>query len=183
LSATIRNRGLTLIELIIAFTVLAILIAIGTPFLKNLSLKNQHNTAVNGFLSSFYLARSLAIRNEQHEIICPSKDGKSCVDESVWRHGLIGFEDRDKDGVQGPNDPVFSQYLLPEASQLEIFSSEYRKQVIYHGDGRPSGYNLTLTFCAPKESQIEPKALIVNNVGRVRISDQGPDGSALECGH
>ncbi|MES9943192.1 MAG: GspH/FimT family pseudopilin [Candidatus Thiodiazotropha sp. 6PLUC2] len=181
LTSALNNRGLTLIELITTLATLTLLIALATPSLLTLTLRTEQTTSVNGFLNHFYLARSLAIQQEQHQVICPSEDGMQCLDQGNWSRGLIVFEDRDRNGILDQTDPIQGKYLIPEESKIEIHSSEYRKRVIYHGDGRPSGYNLTLTFCAP-EKQIEPKALIVNNVGRIRISEQGPGGSALKCG-
>jgi type IV fimbrial biogenesis protein FimT len=175
-----RNRGLTLIELIIILTVLALLITLGAPSLRNMYLRNEQTVAVNSFLNHFFLARSLAIQRQKHEIICPSEDGLICLENGIWSRGLIIFEDSGRNGVLDPADPIHSHYLLPESSQLEVYSSQHRTRVIYHEDGRPSGYNLTLTFCDPEE-RIKPKALIVNNVGRIRISDTGPDNLPLNC--
>ena len=182
LACPYRSCGLTLVELIVALAVLTLLIAIGVPSLTTLSIRNEQTTSLNGFLSHFYLARSLAIQKEQHIVICPSSDGEGCKEEPIWSAGLIIFEDSKRDGVLAPDEPIVAKYLLPEHAELLIHSSEHRKRVVYHGDGRPSGYNLTLTFCDPKE-RIEPKALIVNNVGRIRISERGPEDSPLKCGH
>jgi type IV fimbrial biogenesis protein FimT len=175
-----RNRGLTLIELVIILTVLALLITLGAPSLRNMYLRNEQNVAINGFLKHFFLARSLAIQRQKHEIICPSDEGLICLENGIWNRGLIIFEDTERNATLDPLDPVHGKYQLPESSQLEIYSSQHRTQVIYHEDGRPSGYNLTLTFCDPEE-RIKPKALIVNNVGRIRVSDTGPDGVPLNC--
>jgi type IV fimbrial biogenesis protein FimT len=177
-----QNCGLTLIELVIALVVLSILISIGAPSLATLSIRNEQTTTLNDFLSHLYLARSLAIQEEKHVVICPSSDGKRCKQYANWSAGLMIFEDSKRDGVLTPDEPILAKYLLPDNATLHIHSSEHRKKVIYHGDGRPSGYNLTLTFCDPKD-RIKPKALIVNNVGRVRISELGPKESPLECGH
>ncbi|MES9979383.1 MAG: GspH/FimT family pseudopilin [Candidatus Thiodiazotropha sp. 6PLUC5] len=170
LTSALNNRGLTLIELITTLATLTLLIALATPSLLTLTLRTEQTTSVNGFLNHFYLARSLAIQQEQHQVICPSEDGMQCLDQGNWSRGLIVFEDRDRNGILDQTDPIQGKYLIPEESKIEIGPcSEIRI--------RPT----LLTFCAP-EKQIEPKALIVNNVGRIRISEQGPGGSALKCG-
>jgi type IV fimbrial biogenesis protein FimT len=177
-----RYYGLTLIEMIVALAIFTILIAIGVPSLQTLTLKNQQTTSLNDYLHHFYLARSTAIQTEQHIIICPSSDGMQCKDGAIWSPGLILFEDIDRDGVLAPNDPIVAKYQLAENSKILIHTtSDRRNKVVYHGDGRPSGYNLTLTFCDPK-NRIKPKALIVNNVGRIRISEHGPKETPLKCG-
>jgi type IV fimbrial biogenesis protein FimT len=180
LSILLNNRGLTLIELIVTLTSLTILVALATPSFLTLTLRSEQSSAIEGFLKHFHLARSLAIQREQHQIICPSKDGKKCLGHDRWSQGLIIFEDRDKNGLQDPDDPIQGKYLLPEETKIAIHSNRHNKWVIYHGDGRPSGYNRTLTFCAP-EARIKPKALIINNVGRIRISDKGPGDKPLKC--
>ncbi|MCG7956010.1 MAG: GspH/FimT family pseudopilin [Candidatus Thiodiazotropha endolucinida] len=180
LTCPYRNYGLTLIEMIVALAVLTILIALGVPSLSTLSIRNEQTTSLNGFLTHFYLARSQAIQQEQHIIICPTSGGERCRDEAIWSDGLIIFEDSQRDGILGPDEPILAKYLLPEHAELTIRSSEHRKRVVYHGDGRPSGYNLTLSFCDPKE-RIKPKALIVNNVGRIRISERGAGDAPIKC--
>lgn len=180
-SISLNKQGLTLIELITTLAALTILVALATPSFLTLTLRSEQSSAVNGFLKHFHLARSLAIQRERHQIICPSKDGKTCLDHGRWSQGLIIFEDRDRNGLLDPDDPIHGQYLLPEETKIVIDSNRRNKWVIYHGDGRPSGYNRTLTFCDP-EARIEPKALIINNVGRIRISDRGPGDKPLKCG-
>jgi type IV fimbrial biogenesis protein FimT len=177
-----RNFGLTLIEMVIVLSLFTILIAIGTTSLKFLSIRSEQTTSLNSFLSHFYLARSLAIQKEQHIAICPSSDGKRCKQEPIWNTGLIIFEDSNRNRLLDANEPILATHLLAEHSELQITSSEHRQRVIYHADGRPSGYNLTLTFCDPEE-RIKPKALIVNNVGRIRVSERGPEDTPLKCGN
>ena len=177
----IRTQGLTLIDLILSLAILLILITLGVPSMRLISAKSLQTTQVNNFVSHFALARSLAITREQHQILCPSTDGKTCLDRADWSKGLIIFEDTNRNGVQDLNEPLQACHHPAAPSEIEIHSSRNRKRVIYHGDGRPSGYNLTLTFCDPDE-RIAPKAVIVNNVGRVRVSDSRPDGSPLRCG-
>jgi type IV fimbrial biogenesis protein FimT len=60
-------------------------------------------------------------------------------------------------------------------------STQGRKQIIYRADGRSAGSNLTLTFCDPGD-KVPPRAVILSNSGRARISQTRWDGTPLSCG-
>ncbi|MEJ2609972.1 MAG: GspH/FimT family pseudopilin [Candidatus Thiodiazotropha sp.] len=173
-------QGLTLIELIISLTILLILTAIGIPGMQTLRAKNQQTTQINMYVTHFALARSLAITREQHQVICPSLNGESCLDQTDWSEGLIIFEDSDRNGERDADEPLHAWHQPITPSEIKIHSTNGRKLVRYHANGRQTGCNLTITFCEPND-RIAPKAVIVSNMGRVRVSDKSPDGSPLKC--
>lgn len=58
----IRQSGFTLIELMLAIVVLAILAAIGVPTFRSLILNNQVTAEANAFVSTLNIARSEAVK-------------------------------------------------------------------------------------------------------------------------
>lgn len=60
--ASRTNRGITLIELLVALAVLAVLATIGVPSFQNLMRSNQVATQSNELIAMMTLARSEAIR-------------------------------------------------------------------------------------------------------------------------
>ncbi len=173
-------HGMTLIELITTLSLLAILVTLGVPGLKTLLVKTQQASLINGFSSLFHQARGLAISDETRQILCPSEDNRTCLPGNDWSQGLIQVTDIDQNGQADPGEPVSALFNAETGSEIEVHSSPSRTQVHYLSDGRPSGYNLTLAFCDPK-NRVPGKYLIVNNVGRIRISDRVDRDSTVRC--
>jgi len=85
---TPRNRGFTLIEMMIAITVAGILLMIAVPSFRNASLSSQLRSAANDFIASTNFARSEAIKRGAAVTMCVSTDGSSCA-AGGWEQGWI----------------------------------------------------------------------------------------------
>lgn len=100
------QRGFTLIELLVTITVLAILLGIGVPGMREFVLNNRQISAVNEMVASLQYARTEAIARNGTVSVCPSADGASCSG-SAWDTGWIVFDDEDGDGaVDGGDDEI-----------------------------------------------------------------------------
>jgi type IV fimbrial biogenesis protein FimT len=81
--------GLTMIELMVALVVLAILVTIAVPSFRNASLGSRLSASANDLLASVQLARSEAIKRNQTITICASSDGATCAASGGWEQGWI----------------------------------------------------------------------------------------------
>lgn len=88
-----RQLGLTLIELMVAITVMGVLMAIGIPSFQSSIASSRVTTTNNDFASSMALARSEAIRRGTRITVCKSNDGATCVTAGDWAQGWIVFVD------------------------------------------------------------------------------------------
>jgi type IV fimbrial biogenesis protein FimT len=177
------GRGFTLIELIVTLAIAAILATMVIPSFNTLSVKNLQADEVNTMIHHFYLARSLSTANETRYALCPSSDGERCTNTADWSQGYILFEDSatPHNGLRDPNEQLQAAHQPTQDARIDIDTSEHRNRVVYQADGHPVGYDLTMTFCDPDE-RIPPKAVILSNLGRVRVSETNPDGTPLSCG-
>lgn len=73
-------RGFTMIELLLAITVAALLFAIGVPMFRDASLGSRLSAAANNLLGSVQLARSEAIKRNLAVSVCPSSDNDEICD-------------------------------------------------------------------------------------------------------
>jgi type IV fimbrial biogenesis protein FimT len=178
--AYVRGFGFTLIDLIITLAIALILFSMVIPSFRLLTVKNLQTSEINRIVRHFHLARSLAISKETHHILCPSRDGENCAEPTDWNHGHILFEDSNENGSRDHNERLEAAYKPLQDAGIGIETTQEDRYVIYHGDGRPSGYNLTLKFC-DTENRIPPKAVFVSNLGRVRVSETNWDGSPVIC--
>jgi type IV fimbrial biogenesis protein FimT len=87
-----HNTGFTLLELMTALAVLAILVALAAPSFRTFT-SNNHVTAVNNdLITALNLARSEATRRSVPVSICASADGATCGTAGNWSTGWIVFQ-------------------------------------------------------------------------------------------
>lgn len=96
--------GFTLLELMFAIAVFAILVGLGVPTFSGIINANRVTTQTNELVSALAYARSEAVRRSEPVAICASADGATCAGSNDWSSGWIVFDDRG--GVVGaPDDP------------------------------------------------------------------------------
>lgn len=86
-----RQPGFTLLELIVAMTIAAILLTIGIPSFKYVTAANRMSGEVNGLLGDMLFARSEAIKEGQTVTVCASTDKQTCSGSNAWNTGWIVF--------------------------------------------------------------------------------------------
>lgn len=74
-----RQRGFSLLELMVTITVAGILLAIAVPNFRDVIRRNQVSSASNELLAAMSYARTEAITRGQLVSICPSADGAACT--------------------------------------------------------------------------------------------------------
>ncbi|MGH6647479.1 GspH/FimT family pseudopilin [Aquabacterium sp.] len=94
-----RVGGFTLVELMVTVSILAILLAIGAPNLRDFLVKQQVAADANALASAFRLARSEALKRSGTVSVCPSPDPSAkppaCVTTATtnWSTGWLVFID------------------------------------------------------------------------------------------
>jgi len=67
-----RVRGITLLELMVALSVAAVILAIGAPSFAEFRRNNRLTSAGNDFLAAIQVARTEAIKRQQPVAVCPT---------------------------------------------------------------------------------------------------------------
>lgn len=93
--------GFSLIELMVAIAIVAILLAVAFPSFEDSMRRNRLATTTNELLGSVALARSEAIRNTRGGGICASEDGLECGED--WNLGWLVWTDSES-GTAGEWD-------------------------------------------------------------------------------
>lgn len=81
--------GFTVVELMVAVAVLAVLLALAVPNFNDASLSARLNGFANSLVASAQVARSEAIKRNRDITLCRSANGTSCAASGGWEQGWI----------------------------------------------------------------------------------------------
>lgn len=94
----IGHGGFTLVELMIALAVLAIMVAIATPSFREISLNNRSSSSINNLLADLSMARSEAVK--------VARTASVAALGGDWNTGWEVFEDTNGNGVRDAGEEL-----------------------------------------------------------------------------
>ncbi|MCK5360406.1 MAG: GspH/FimT family pseudopilin [Gammaproteobacteria bacterium] len=173
-----RQYAFTLTELLVTLSITSILLGSSAPLFTGIIMNNRVVTISNDLLTALQVARSEAVKRNQDVTLCKSADSLSCGGN--WSDGWIIFSDKDHDRRL---DPVDGDTLLytKKFDSLEYFISwnAFRSDnyIQYNAQGFIHSNNGTFKLCPPDNDVHYARAIIINRVGRARVSaDSNNDG-------
>lgn len=132
-----KYSGFSLIEMMVAIAVMAILLLVALPSFQTTMLSVKLRSYSNELVASIYLARSEAIKSNSTVTLCASSTGTSCDGE--WNQGWI---------ILNNNNVIQSHGAL--SSGFKISSDQ--SKIVFKSTGI-GATQTTLTVC-----RAEPKA-------------------------
>lgn len=167
--------GVSLVELLIAISIAAIVLGLGAPAMGSLIDDYRRSSFTNELLGALSLARSEAIKRGQRVTLCPSRDGVSCTPATDWDAGWIAFADLNANAVRDAVEPLIQAGRSAPGS------------VSAWGNGSMSGYvsyvplgttravsgafqSGSIRVCAGGRERV----LVVSRGGRVRVDQAEP---------
>jgi type IV fimbrial biogenesis protein FimT len=168
------QRGLTLLELLIALAIAAIVLHLALPSFTRMIATHRQQVAGNELLSALRSARTLAILRQQAVIIDPL--------EGQWGKGWRVVADASGQGLQDPDNPLL--LVRQHSGDTRIVGNTRLAQwVRFTALGAPSYAgsspgNGTLFVCDTGTGRTHSR-VILGVSGRVRL-EAGP-GSAEPC--
>lgn len=165
-------RGYTLMELVVATALLAILIQLAIPPMSRLLSEWQREHATRAIADHLVLARSEAIRWSQRVVMCSSVDGLRCSPSSnrEWKSGWIIFQDIDGNGQFGPSDKLVA---VSQGSHgiRSIRGNALLQRFVFMPTGMMASGMGTLEIVPTMGTS---QRITVNRIGRVRLSTSLP---------
>lgn len=170
-----RSAGFSLIELLTALAIGALLCGTALPAYHNLVTQNQTSAALNELFGALQLARQTATFDRVTTTICPW-DGATCGND--WRAGYAVFLDRNGNGVIDANDRVLAQgSATPAGAKLTWRSFRLRPFLSFTGRGLTRAENGSFVYCGPNGSTHSAAKIVLNTAGRARhVGDRDHDG-------
>ena len=171
------SKGFSLVELMVAITVAAIMITIAVPSLGNFIVKVRVDNEISQLNRLVLTARNSAVTTGQIVIVCPLANNGACTNN--WSNEITAFIDLDNDGVF-TNDPVTPDTLL------KIKAATSGGDAITYGGAsimfRPTGALAgavnagTFLYC-PRSDKSLGRAIVLSLSGRTYLTtDADNDG-------
>lgn len=176
----IRNRGVTLVELIIVLTIAGILGALAAPGLQKLVSSNRLSSQINDMLSDISLARSEAIKRNTNikptsstsTGVCASTNGTSCSAGGNWANGwLVYYDDNGTISVLKVHEALTGGNTLSATrTQVSDNTTTSVDTVAYSNNGvlTSTAYTYKFTLCDPKRKQT--RVIDITVVGQTSIT-------------
>ena len=153
-----RHGGFTVIELMVALAVLAILVALAVPNFNDASLSARLNGFANSLVAAAQVARSEAIKRNDTIRLCASSGGATC-DAGEWEEGWIVVTDDDR--VLQHQQALPSEFKVTEAGGANILS--FPGTVV-------GTTNATLTVCRSTPVGNEERVVTISGTGSAYVS-------------
>ena len=157
--------GFTVMELMAAVSIAAILLSMGVPAFQEYSLRQRMNASISALHSDLLYGRSQAVYRNAQVVACPGKPGDGCAVSTDWTAGWIIFSDSNSDRQHQDGED-----MLRHGQGLEnimIHSSSGRTNFRFYPNGTTPGSNGSFTLCGPGGSE-HARKLVISNLGRIR---------------
>lgn len=171
MSHTLRSRscGFTLVEMMVAISIAAILLAVAIPSFQSLIKRNAIENLQTRLAAALTAARSEAASRNVVTTLCSSKTGTACVADE-WSSGWIVFIDLNGDAVKDNNEEILQTfqnkngYLIKFKNEANnaINSLSFTSQGFVRNDVRAYA-----VFCDPEKITDYTRGLTVERSGRV----------------
>ncbi|EKD53865.1 MAG: type 4 fimbrial biogenesis protein FimT [uncultured bacterium] len=165
-----KTLGFSLLELLIALTILAILTAIAIPALNLFKEYAEEDTLHSQLLRAIHLARTEAIARNTHVLLCGSSDHHTCV--SQWNNAWLIST------IDGHMIYLFQNLMMNGTLHWRAFPLNHTS-LEFLPSGLPNAENGTFWFCHEKTNHAV-FAIVLNQSGRVRTVYPNAEGEILD---
>jgi type IV fimbrial biogenesis protein FimT len=163
-----RQDGLTLLELLTALAIAAMLATLAVPALDTVRLNAHRAAAMNDLLRAAWFARSEALRRGEPVVLCAAGGNGGCAAEgAAWRSGWLVRPLDSRDAPLRRGAAVATPRAAVRSNRVAF--------VFQPGDRRST--NGTLAWCDDRGAS-SARALVIAPTGRPRVQ-QG--AGSLEC--
>lgn len=166
------QKGLTLLEMLVAVAVLAIILTTVAPSIQNVLIKNRITSDLNNLSAVAQRARFTAVDEQASVVLCPTENYTACT--SSWKKAKMVFVD-----VNGNGSRDNSETLIVASDPLNSSNTVYgiTGSLVFDEQGGIDKAG-TITLC-PKDNDADyASALLLSLYGRISVAvDSDGDGT------
>lgn len=184
-----RERGVTLIELLIAMIIISIVSGLTISSWTGFIERNKHRKIIQTYHQTFEYARWMAASSKSLVTVCPLGEDSTCIDD--WSLPVSIFPDTDND--KKPDAGQVWRRVEPPPKPYSVKSRTAKRGYLqFSSDGMVHGGSGGLVLC-PDQAGAGRKIsyMAVNKGGRFRSQSVGSHigsiklkwGALIECPH
>jgi len=172
-----HQRGLTLLELLIALMILALLLGLGVPTFSDLLAENRARAAMGQMRALFAFARQQALTTGQRTTLCAVRRDGRCQRDWMADHDIVVFVDANGDRRLDASERLLRRIAWPVTrAELSWRASLGRPQLTFEASGA-TWQNGTLFYCPANDDARHARALVISQTGRSYMpGDSNGDG-------
>ncbi len=173
--------GFSLIELIFVLLIISVFTYFAVPNFSSIVRSYESSQIIRKLQRSFEIARTEAITNKKHVVVCPLNSNNSCVNQ--WSSGWRVFIDDNNDKSLDIGETLLLNYgKLPDSSYISISGFGSSSRYISFTPTGNSLTNATVTYCPSYNDANLIRSIILNKQGRSRLGlDTNDDGTIDEA--
>lgn len=168
-----KSNGFTLLELMIAIAMGAILLAIAIPSMRSFTVSSAVEQAERNTLANIYSARNQSLDLNRDVVVCFADNNNACVVNGITH--LIMFVDNNTDGIQNNGEVTL---LNSDKFDSSVVINTPRNSYRFRSDGILRGTNATIKIYNNEDGCIG-KNIILALSGRARVCSYG--STSTEC--
>jgi type IV fimbrial biogenesis protein FimT len=168
------HLGFSLLELMTALAVAAVLVTVGVPSFRYVTNANRITAEVNGLLGDLQLARAEAIKEGRPVTVCRSVNGATCAAATSWHSGWIVFMDSNGNRTVQVGESVL-RAQTPFAAGDTFVASNNISAVTFNREGFAFGLpgTVTVTLHDPTGNSAWTRCLAISIVGQMQTQKAG----------
>ncbi|WBY01582.1 GspH/FimT family protein [Ramlibacter tataouinensis] len=169
----IAARGFTLVELLVAIALTALLAGLAAPAMTAMTRSVRLTSAANDLFASLLIARSEAVKRAGRVTLCKSADGRACSATGGWEQGWIVFHDTGGLGTREAGEHVLL-HAQPLDQRLRLSGNlNVARYVSFTASGATAlasgAFQAgTITMCHASMEGSEGRQIVLSASGRAR---------------